>query len=109
MFEQTQAVVMRTMLIATAVVSLLVVPSIAHIETHDNDDNVLLLDGSKWSLHNANGSIAINGKVTVPSNVPDQLFQHGITERDPRFGYEQNATLDLMTSDNFTYSTQVSQ
>lgn len=68
----------------------------------------LVLDGPDWSLTNSNGRMAVNGTVTVPSSVPDELYKHGIVfEADPRFGYNQNAALDLMSSENFTFSTQV--
>ena len=65
---------------------------------------VTSLDGSHWSLRNANGSLFINGTVTVPSTVPRALHAGGGASQRPTFGYNQNSVLDLMTGDNFTYS-----
>ena len=63
------------------------------------------LDGSSWSLSNANHSLILNGTVTVPSTVPDALHRGGLAfADDPHFGYTQNEVLDLMTADNFTYT-----
>ena len=68
----------------------------------------LILDGSHWSLASSDGMMSINATATVPSSVPDELYKHGIIfDSDPRFGYNQNAVLDLMSTENFTYSTQV--
>eukprot|EP00750_Incisomonas_marina_P020709 INCI4075.11.p1 GENE.INCI4075.11~~INCI4075.11.p1 ORF type:complete len:555 (-),score=85.04 INCI4075.11:2215-3879(-) len=67
----------------------------------------LILDGSHWSLASSDGMMSINATATVPSSVPDELYKHGIIfDSDPRFGYNQNAVLDLMSTENFTYSTQ---
>jgi hypothetical protein len=71
----------------------------------------VVLDGSNWTLANANGSLVVNGTAIVPSSVPDVLAAHGLVfdARGPRYGYENDKLLDLMTSDNFTYSLQASQ
>lgn len=89
-------------MLSNVVVAALLIPANSHAP-ESTSNQIIYLDGNNWDLRNHNSSIAIKN-VTVPSSVPDQLYQHGVLfQTDPRYGWTADAVLDLMTSDNFTY------